>query len=117
MGAAWRRRGARWSSLREVRVGERQAPLGERLTQQPYRHGADSVKATKLSRGDLPQLLEAGVSLGGEGAPSRQADPGRASGLVVVALGQGDRPLWVYPREAQLAPLEVVGGLLADPRG
>jgi hypothetical protein len=85
--------------------------------QQPYCLGADSVKATKFSCGDLRQLLEVGVSLGGAPAPSRLADPGRDSGLVVVALGQGDRPLPVYPRETQLAPLEVVGELLADPRG
>jgi hypothetical protein len=45
------------------------------------------VEATKLSRGDVRQLLEAGVSHGGEGAPSRLADPGRDSGLVVVASG------------------------------
>jgi hypothetical protein len=84
---------------------------------QPYCLGADSVKATKFGRGDLRQLLEVGVSLGDEGAPSRLADPGRDSGLVVVALGQGDRPLPAYPPETQLAPLEVVGELLADPRG
>jgi hypothetical protein len=35
------------------------------------------VKATKLSRGDLRHLLEAGAFLGGEGAPSRLADPGK----------------------------------------
>jgi hypothetical protein len=98
-------------------LAKRQAPRGERLTQQPCRLGADAVKATKLSRGDLRQLLEAGVSLGGKGSQSRLADLGRESDLVLIATGQGDRPLSVYPREAQLTPLEVVGGLLADPRG
>lgn len=54
-------------------LAKRQAPRGER--QQPCRLGADAVKATKLSRGDLRQLLEAGVSLGGKGSQSRLPIP------------------------------------------
>jgi len=141
MGAARRRHGASWSSplvepargsLRALRCSgyvpgklksaaalrwRTTTRLGELLTQQPCRLAADSVKATKLNHGDLRQLLEAGVSLGGEGAPSRQADPERT---LVCSWSPSGKVITLFRSiraKHSWHPVVVVGGLLADPRG